>query len=50
MVVWSKKFYLGPVLILSSVFLVSLRDGGRRVSPRFYLFVCDVNQGNEVAG
>ena len=30
------------------MFLVSLKDGGRRVSPRVHLFVPDVNQGNEV--
>ena len=26
------------------------KDGGRRVSPRFYLFASDANQGNEKAG
>ena len=28
-------------------FLVLFSDGEHRVSPRFYLFVSDVNQGNE---
>ena len=30
-------------------FLVLFEDGKHRVSPRFYLFVPDVNQGNEGA-
>ena len=50
MVACSKKSYLGPVDIASFVFLVSFKDCGRRVSPRFHLFVSDVNQGNEEAG
>ena len=45
MVACSKKSYLGPVDIASFVFLVSFKDCGRRVSPRFHLFVSDVNQG-----
>ena len=28
-------------------FLVLFKDGEHRVSPRFYLFVSDVNQGNK---
>ena len=37
--------------IASFVFLVLFKDvGGRRVSPRFHLFVYDINQGNEEAG
>ena len=33
------------------VFLVLFKDvGGRRVSPRFYLFISDINQRNEEAG
>ena len=30
-------------------FLVLLKGGEHRVSPRFYLLVSDVNQGNEGA-
>ena len=30
-------------------FLVSFKGGGHRVSPRFYLFFSDVNQGNKEA-
>ena len=30
-------------------FLVLIKCGERRVSPRFHLFVSDVNQGNERA-
>ena len=31
------------------MFLVLFKDGGPNVSPRFHLFVSDVNQGNEEA-
>ena len=31
-------------------FLVLFRGRGRRMSPRFHLFVSDVNQQNERAG
>ena len=31
-------------------FLVLFKGGEHRVSPRFYLFVSDVNQGNEGDG
>ena len=31
-------------------FLVLFQGGEQRVSPRFYLFVSDVNQGNEGDG
>ena len=34
----------------SFVCLVLFKDRGRRVSPRFYLFVSDINQWNEEAG
>ena len=44
---WSRKSCLGPVEITSFVFLVLFRDGGRRVSLRFHLFIFDVNQENE---
>ena len=46
---WSRKSYSEPAEIASIVFLVSFKNGGRRVSPRFHLFVSDVNQGNEQA-
>ena len=45
----SKKSCLGPAEIASFVFLVLFKDGKRRVSPRFPLFVSDVNQGNHEA-
>ena len=47
---WSRECCLGLAEILSFVFLVLFKDGGRRVSLRFYLFVSDVNQGNKEAG
>ena len=50
LVAWSRKSCLGPAEITPFVFLVLLKDGGRRVSLRFHLFDSDVNQGNEEAG
>ena len=47
---WGKKSYSEPAGIRFIVFLVLFKDGGRRVSPRFHLFVSDVNQGNKEAG
>ena len=44
---WSRKSCLGPAEIPSAVFLVLFKDGRRRMSLRFHLFVFDVNQGNE---
>ena len=32
------------------VFVVSFKEWGSSMSPRFYLFVSDVNQGNVQAG
>ena len=49
MVIWSKKSYLGPDEIISFVFLVLFKDVGRKVTPRFHLFLSDINQGNEEA-
>ena len=43
---WCRKSCLGLAEISSFVFLVLFKDGGRRVSPRFHLFVSDVDQGN----
>ena len=37
--VWSRKSYLGPAEIASFLFVVLFKDGGRRVSPRFHLFL-----------
>ena len=48
--VWSRKFCLGQAEIKFFVFLVLFKDGGHKVSPRFHLFVSDVNQGNKEAG
>ena len=38
---------LGPPEFASFVFLVLFKDEECRVSPRFQLFVSDVNQGKE---
>ena len=48
-VVWSRKSCLGLVEIASFVFRVLFTDEGCRASPRFQLFVSNVNQGNEEA-
>ena len=45
---WSRKFYLRAAKNTSYVFLVSFKDGRRRVSSRFHLFVLDGNQQDEV--
>ena len=50
MLVWSRNSHSGPAKIASYVSLVSFKDGRRRISSIFHLFVFDVNQGNEVAG
>ena len=50
MVIWSINSSLGPAEITSFVRLVLFKDEGRRVSPRFHLFVFDVNHWNEEAG
>ena len=47
---WSRKSCLGLAKIAFFVFLVLFKDGGRRVSPRFHLFVSAVNQRNKEAG
>ena len=44
---FSRRSCLGPAEIASFVFLILFKDGGRRVSLRFYLFVSNVNQGNK---
>ena len=43
--VWNSTSCLGPNEIRSFVFLVLFKDERCRVSPRFNLFVSDVNQG-----
>ena len=48
--VWSRKSCLGPAEIASFVFLVLFKDGEHKVSPRFHIFVSDVNQGNKEVG
>ena len=48
-VAWSRKSCLGLTKITSFVFLVLSKDEGCRVSPRFHLFVSDVNPGNKDA-
>ena len=40
----SRKFYSEPAERASIVFLVLFKNGGRRVSPRFHIFISDVNQ------
>ena len=44
---FSRKSYLGPVEIVSCVFLVLFKDGGCNISPKCHLYVFDVNQGKE---
>ena len=47
---WNWKSCLGPVEISPNVFLVQFKEGGRRVSPAFHLFVADANEGNKDLG
>ena len=47
---WSGKSCLGPGEISPNVFLVQFRDGGRRMSPIFHLFVADAKEGNREYG
>ena len=49
-VAWSKDSSLEPVEIASFVRLVLLKYEGLRVSPRFHLFVSDVNRRIDEAG
>ena len=44
LVAWSRKSCLGLVEITSFLSLVLFKNAGRKVSPRFYLFVSDFNQ------
>ena len=44
---WSRKSCLGPAEIVSCVFLVLFKDGGRKISLKFPLYVFNVNQGKE---
>ena len=43
----SRKFYSEPAETASIVFLVLFKNGGSRMSPRFHIFISDVNQENE---
>ena len=45
--IWSKTSYFGLSEIASLVFLFLFKDEERRVSPKFHLFVSDVNQWSE---
>ena len=45
--IWSKTSYFGLSEIASLVFLFLFKDGERRVSRKFHLFVSDVNQWSE---
>ena len=36
--------------ITTFVFLVLFKDGGRKLSQRFHLFISGVNQGNQEVG
>ena len=49
-IAWSEKSCLELVEISSNVFLVQFKDGGRRMSPIFHLFVADANEGNRNVG
>ena len=44
LVAWSRKSCLGLVEITSFLSLVLFKNAGRKVSPRFHLFVSDFNQ------
>ena len=46
MMAWSGKSCLGPAEISANLFLVQFKDGGRRISPIFHLFVADANERN----
>ena len=49
MLVWSRKSCLGLPEIASFVFLVLFKDDTHMLTPRFHLFVSEVNQGNKDA-
>ena len=49
-VAWSRKSWVELAEIISFVFQVLFKDGGCRVSPRFHLFVFNINQGKEEVG
>ena len=48
-VAWSRNSCLGPAEFAFFVVVVLVKDGGPSLSPRFHLFIFDVNQGNEKA-
>ena len=47
LVSWSRKSCLGPAEIAPLVYLVLFKNAGRKVCPRFHIFVSDVNHGNK---
>ena len=47
LVVSSRKSCLEPAEIASFVFLVLFTNAGRKVSPRFHLFVSGIDQGHK---
>ena len=48
---WSRKLYSGPDEIPSfSSWFFLFKDGRSRVSPRFHLYISDVNEGNDEVG
>ena len=49
-VAWSRKSCLVSAEIASFVCLFLFKDWGYRVSPKFHLFISDVNQRNEEVG
>ena len=47
LVMWSRKSCLRPAVIAPFVFLILFKDGKRKVSLRFHLFLFDVHQENK---
>ena len=47
LVAWSKKPFLGPAEIVSFMSVVFFKNAGWNVSPRFHIFLSDVNQENK---
>lgn len=49
-IAWSKKSCLGLARISANVFLVQFKDGRHMISPIFYTFVVNANEGNRDVG
>ena len=47
LVAWSRKSCLGPAEIVSFMSVVLFKNAGCKMSPRFHIFVSDVNQENK---